>query len=221
MIGSLVSWLGGESKTVAFAILGAVVGFIAKGIFELWSARRKDKLDRVNQQLKSLYGPLYALNHAGGSAWIGFRSTTRPKGGFFGTLPPPNEEELAAWKRWMLTVFHPLNEEMLSIITKNSDLLIESYFPESLQLFCAHVTAYRVVLDRWSKNDFAEYTSVLNFPSGEMNAYLENSFEKLKSEQARLLGAKRQARPTSTPPRGARGLARYLRPGPDPTRRAR
>jgi hypothetical protein len=90
----------------------------------------------------------------------------------------------------MLTVFHPIHDEMLSIITKNADLLIESDLPEPLQLFCAHVAAYKVVFERWSKNDFSEYTSVMNYPTSTMAEYLEASFKRLKSEQARLLGGR-------------------------------
>jgi hypothetical protein len=189
MTDTLFSWLGGEAKTVAFAILSGVVGFLAKGIYDLWAARRKDKLERVNQQLKFLYGPLYALNQAGNLAWAAFRSRTRPGGSFFGTSPPPSNEELEAWRRWMLTVFQPIHDEMLSLITKNADLLIEDDLPKPLQLFCAHVAAYKVVFERWSKDDFAEHTSVLVYPTEEMAAYLERSFRSLKSEQGRLLGA--------------------------------
>ncbi len=90
----------------------------------------------------------------------------------------------------MLTVFQPMHSEMLSIITKNADLLIEGDLPEPLQLFCAHVAAYKVVFERWSKNDFAEYTSVLSYPTNEMAAYLETSFKHLKSEQALLLSGR-------------------------------
>jgi hypothetical protein len=78
---------------------------------------------------------------------------------------------------------------MLSLITKNADLLIEDDLPHPLKLFCAHVAAYKVVFERWSKNDFAEYTSVLVYPTEEMAAYLESSFKRLKSEQGRLLGS--------------------------------
>jgi len=82
----------------------------------------------------------------------------------------------------------PIHDEMLSIITRNADLLIEGNLPDSLQLFCAHVSAYKVVFDRWSQDDFSEYTSVLNYPTTEMAAYLETSFKLLKAEQAQLLG---------------------------------
>ncbi len=55
MIDTIVTWLGGESNTVAFAILGSVIGFLAKGVYDLWLARRNDQLNRVNQKLKLLY----------------------------------------------------------------------------------------------------------------------------------------------------------------------
>ena len=145
----LIGWLGGEAKTVAFAIVSGVIGFLAKSAYDLWAARRKDRLERVNQQLKQFYGPLYALNQASNLAWSAFRSRTRPGGSFFETNPPPSDEELAAWRRWMLVVFQPIHDEMLSVITKNADLLVEGNLPRSLQLFCAHVSAYKVVFDRW------------------------------------------------------------------------
>jgi hypothetical protein len=68
-----VKLLGGEASTVAFAILSGVVGFLAKGFYDLWAARRNDRLERVNQQLRELYGPLYALNQADRHAWEAFR----------------------------------------------------------------------------------------------------------------------------------------------------
>jgi len=36
---AVVQFLGGEAKTVAFAILSAVFGFIAKAIYDLWVTR--------------------------------------------------------------------------------------------------------------------------------------------------------------------------------------
>src|SRR5262245_313463 len=74
MVDVIVGWLGGEARTVAFAIASGVAGFLAKGTYDLVAARRKDRLERVNQQLKLLYGPLYALNQAGNLAWMAFRT---------------------------------------------------------------------------------------------------------------------------------------------------
>ena len=188
MIDNLIAWLGGEAKTVAFAILSGVAGFLVKLFYDLWLARRKDKLERLNQQLKLLYGPLYALNRASNLAWESFRTRVRPGRSFFGTEPPPSPQELGQWRSWMLIVFRPIHDEMILLITKNADLLIEDDLPNSLQLFCAHTAAYKVVFDRWSQNDYSENTSVMNYPTKELAEYLERSFKHLKAQQGRLLG---------------------------------
>jgi hypothetical protein len=186
-----VQLLGGEAKTVAFAILSGVFGFLAKAVYDLWAARRKDRLERVNQQLRLLYGPLYALNQAGNHAWVAFRIRVRPGVSFFRGSPPPTDEDLRAWRTWMNTVFRPNHEEMLSIITKNSDLLIESDLPNALQLFCAHVASYKAVFAEWDKGNFSYHTAVLKYPTQELAQYLEQSYQRLKEGQAQLLGSSR------------------------------
>jgi len=186
----VIAFLGGEAKTVAFAILSGVVAFIAKGLYDLWLARRKERLDRVNQQLKLLYGPLYALNQSGHHAWAAFRTVVRPGGSFFQKNPPPTQEELEAWRLWMNTVFRQNHEEMLTIITKNADLLIEPDLPPALQMFCAHVASYKAVFAKWDKGDYSQHTAVMNYPTEELGQYLEDSFKKLKALQAQLLGDK-------------------------------
>ena len=93
----------------------------------------------------------------------------------------------------MQTVFRPNHEEMLAIITKNADLLIESDLPEPLQLFAAHVASYKAVFARWDKGDFSQHTAVLNYPTDVLGRYLEQSFKTLKARQERLLGTKQGA----------------------------
>jgi len=201
MINSLIAWLGGEAKTVAFTILSGVIGFLAKSFksfYDLWLARRKGKLERLNQQLKLLYGPLYALNQATNLAWKAFRSRVRPGGSLFRAEPPPRPQELAQWRYWMLTVFRPIHEEMFSLVTKNADLLIADDLPSPLQTLCAHVAAYKVVFERWSKDDFSKYVSVVDYPTKEMAEYLGESFRRLKAQQGRLLGESSTARATRT-----------------------
>jgi hypothetical protein len=64
----MVSWLG-QTNGVAFVILSGVVAFLAKSFYELYLARRKERLERVNQQLRLLYGPLFALVNASSITW--------------------------------------------------------------------------------------------------------------------------------------------------------
>jgi len=55
-------------------------------------------------------------------------------------------------------------------------------FPNAYS-FSAHVSAYKVVIEKWSKSDFTQHTSVIDYPREEMAEHLEKSFQRLKSEQ--------------------------------------
>lgn len=180
-----------DDKTVITLIVTIVLAFVtllAKYINDVIIAQRKDRLERVNQQLKNLYGPLYAINEASQVAWKEFRLIYRPGKSFFGTQPPPNNEELKAWQLWMSEVFMPLNLKMEKIIVENGDLIIEKEMPEYFIKFCAHVAAYKPVIKKWELGDYSEHTSFSNFPEG-FREHIKKSFQHLKNEQSRLLSS--------------------------------
>lgn len=179
-----------DSKTVIpilVAIALAFVGYFAKYANDIVIARRKDRLERVNLQLRNLYGPLYTIGKASEIAWLAFRSRCRPGGSFFGKAPPPTEEELAAWRLWMAEVFMPLNLRLEKTIVENGDLIIEKKIPDCFIRLCAHVAAYKTVMKKWQSNDFSELTSVSNYPT-DLLEYVESSYLELKRQQTVLLG---------------------------------
>jgi hypothetical protein len=173
--------------TLAVTIGLTFIGYIVKYLNDVSVARRKDKLERINQQLRNLYGPLYTTTQANGSAWRAFRSRYRPGKSFFGSQPPPNEEELAAWRLWMSEVFMPLNLRLEKIIVENGDLIIEEEMPACFLNLCAHVAAYKPVIKRWESGDYQEFLSLSLFPD-DLGRYAEVSYTQLKGEQAKLLG---------------------------------
>ncbi len=188
-----------EIKTLV-AILLAIVGYFVKYLNDLRIMTKKaslesnksklsSELSRVNEQLEKFYGPLKALRESSEIAWKGFRQKYRSDTPhYFSKKDMPNEEELKAWRLWMSIVFMPNNNKMFEIINSRLDLLIEEEMPESLKLLCAHVAAYKTVLYKWEQNDFSEHTSIINFPSTEVNQYVDRSFSKLKKRQNELIG---------------------------------
>ena len=88
----------------------------------------------------------------------------------------------------MTSVFMPLNERMQNLIIEHADLLDEPEMPNCLLMLCAHVSAYKSVLRQWEDGDYTRNWSVVNFPREELLAYTEQTFKRLKAEQARLLG---------------------------------
>ena len=173
--------------TTIVTIALAVLGYLAKYFNDIKIANRKDKLDRINRQLKEFYGPLLGLMSSSSSSWIKFRKTYRTNvKAYFDIENPPSEKDKEIWRNWMKTIFIPINEKAYDIIIKNSDLIIEDEFPKCFKDFCAHVETYRPVLNKWNENDFTEHTSLLNYPIEVLN-YVEKSFRKLKEEQNQLI----------------------------------
>jgi len=177
-----------ETLALLVTILVAVAGYAFKYFHDRAVTRRKDRLDRINLQLRHLYGPLYSIRQASERAWMGFRQKYRPGKSFFRSSPPPSEEELVAWRLWMAEVFMPLNLQMEKIIVDNGDLIIENEMPGCLLELCAHVDAYKVVVKKWTLSDFSEHIGLSPFPRGEFAAYVDTSYANLKKEQAYLLG---------------------------------
>jgi len=174
-----------SSTVVSIALV--VIGYLAKYANDVKIAGRKDKLERVNRQLKEFYGPLLSLTASSDASWKKFRSIYRNYvTSYFDKLNPPSENEKEIWRNWMKTVFIPINEKAYEIIIKNSDLIIEDEFPVCFKDFCAHVETYRPVLKKWDIGDFTEHMALLNYPM-EIIEYVENGYRKLKYEQNKLI----------------------------------
>jgi len=154
-------------------------------------ASRKAKLERVNVQLKQLYGPLYALANASHRAWVTFRSIHGPRGGPYWSpdpqAPKPSEADAATWRLWMTTVFMPLNIEMERLVLSNMDLLYGEEMDDCLIDLCAHVEAYKTVVERWRINDFSVHTTPRDFPGDKLRHYVAQRFAELRREQQALL----------------------------------
>jgi hypothetical protein len=104
-------------------LLIALVGFGAKYLNDKKIAQSKGRLDRVNQQLRLLYGPLYATDQAARTVWIQFRSKYRPaQKSYWGSSQQPTKEEAEAWRLWMTEVYMPLNLLLEKTIVENADI---------------------------------------------------------------------------------------------------
>jgi len=138
---------------------------------------------------------LFALNHASQIARQKFlQKYAAGRTKFFAQDVKHTENELQAWRHWMKTVFMPVNTSIYELILSKSDLLMEPYMPPCLIQLCAHVASYKVVLEKWEQDDFTAHTALVPFPK-EFHEYASNSFEVLKSEQAKLLGERGHTNP--------------------------
>lgn len=178
------------TTSVELSILVPIVLVLLAIAGAYWSSvrtqARKAEFAFVNEQLRSLYGPLFSLSQASEAAWETFRAKYRPDGAFFNPANPPNEMELKEWMRWMRVVFGPMNELMVKTIVEHADL-IEGDMPKSFLTMIAHAEGYKAVMDKWEQGDYSEFASLINYPA-EMNAEISHLFAVLKARQRRLMG---------------------------------
>ena len=171
--------------TLSITILLALIGYIATYFNNLRIEQRKDRLERVNRQLREYYGPLFALVRASATIFFAFRDRYCKRDEDWGELTP---EELAAWQAWMSEVFMPLNLRMEKIIVENADLMDEPEMPDCLLTLSAHVYAYKIVLMKWESGDTSELSTGIPFPQEELMNYIDSAYIRLKAEQTELLG---------------------------------
>lgn len=174
-------------------MVAATIAVIGWGItyFHKWYFDNKaNQLDRVNRQLKELYGPLYIRLKASQETWDAFWQKHRPSHGrshYFGANVEVTEKEKEVWRNWMTNVFEPTNAKTEEVILSNIDLLDSNEIPEAFVKALAHIAAYKAVLADWEKENYETHVSVNNWPSRELLAVVKPEYEKLKLKQKKLL----------------------------------
>lgn len=188
---SWMDWTTGI--TIIASILVATSGYIAKYLNDLRLAQRKERLDRIDKQLRELYGPLFALHHTATAAWFAFREKYR-KGitPYWSQDNPPNEEEAAAWRLWHTEVFIPINEKIVLLVQEHADLIEEAQMPQFLLDLSVHVAAFKPISKAWETKDYSKHTSLRTYPRPEMEKYVQHHYERLQKEQAKMMGVLRQ-----------------------------
>lgn len=164
--------------------------------------KRTSKLNRLNQQLSDLYGPLYAHYETGEKNWFDFigKYSNDPMPvvefkRFFQeerVFPEPNEEQLKAYRLYMKTIFMPTNIAMEEVIVNKAELLVGKTMPDCLLKLCVHIASNKPLMEKWNEEGFDE-SSVENHKSGfahpgfEVREYIQASFSVLKEEQELII----------------------------------
>jgi len=187
--------------TASASVIVAVLVFLLNRQHQYQFERRQALLARVNAQVRELYGPLHALVRVNELVWKSLRdksvipaSDERTDAGRLG------KRELGAWKAWLSHSLMPANVKMRDLILQHADLIIEAEMPGPLLDFCAHVSAYEVLLLSEAESGLPAGSRLIGHPGDAYVDYVDHSFAALKAEQARLLaltavGRKRLALP--------------------------
>ncbi|KAK9863401.1 hypothetical protein WJX84_008631 [Apatococcus fuscideae] len=178
------------SKLSLPSILAATAGYL----FTYWNSRinkeREAQIDRINEQLRDLYGPLLACVSATQHAFNAMVRQHTPDGSRDEFVRAVNDHpdgiEGIAYRQWIKEVLQPLNQRASEAITQRADLLESSMMEPLLLQLVAHVSAFKVILRRWEEGHVAE-RSAIPYPDKVVD-YAEQEFRKMKTRQAELLG---------------------------------
>lgn len=180
--------------SVIVAALLAIGGWLFTYFNGLAVDRRSAKLERLNKQLRELYGPLYAQLVANDETWHAFSEKHWPAHGesaYFGDGGDASrltEQEKMRWVTWMKNVFQPMNKLVADLIVQNIDLVEGEEVPASFLNAVAHVNAYNAILAQWEAGDLSEFVSVNNWPFEALMSDVKPVYKRLRQEQQELLG---------------------------------
>jgi hypothetical protein len=178
------------ASKVFLPVLGFAVAIglaVWKYVYEVGQKRRENQLQRINAQLKNLYGPLYTLLEARAHSWRLFTarydlSDWKRKGQ---SMPA---EHQAGWEAWVQHQAETTNQKIYQLITENADLYLDQRMPTAFQSFIAHYMEYQDILARWAQGDKSVLFSKMPYPDDEIAAHVKETFEMLKLQQSKLLG---------------------------------
>lgn len=168
-------------NAAVLTIVLAFAGYLVTFLITRMMAQRADKLRLVNMRLNEFYGPLYVASEAGR---IAYKSMLKKQGKEKNIIV--TEEELKDWILWLNTIFMPLNNIREKIIIEKAYLIVEQEMPQCLLEFVTHVVGYKAVLAKWSRGDYSERRSLIDFPPG-FDDYVQRSYSALKAQQQRLM----------------------------------
>lgn len=171
--------------TLSVTVLLALVGYFATYLNDLRLSKRKDRLNRVERQLKDLYGPLFSLIRVSNMAWDSFVTLYQADTTLWSPDSPPTEKDWNIWRLWMREVFMPLNLEMAKVVINHADLLEETEMPECLLFLNAHVQTYKAVIKAWDSGDYSRHTSIIGFPREELLDYTKKNVRYTKRKTSR------------------------------------
>jgi len=172
--------------TVLAAIVTAVTALVGYWLTyrnNLRLAQRAERLDRINRQLRELYGPMLAIASVGHRIFQEYRRSIATRH----ERPEPLDIN-PEFRAWMKGVFMPNNERLYELLLTKADLLIDDKIPDCLLQLGAHIGAFKAIAQRWEENDYEVKIPPIPFPR-DLLAYANDRFYRLRREQKSLMKA--------------------------------
>lgn len=168
-----------------------VLSFLANGQLNRTANRRSAKTRFVEEQLKSLYGPLYAITQSNQTIYERFQSVNVDlvNNSLMNSEMSTSDELVRSV--WNSSVFQPSNLRMRDVVEKNAHLFTATTMPKPVLSFLAHVENWEAVLASHSHESAVSITELIPFPK-EFPDYVKKEYERVSSAHAKLIGRHRK-----------------------------
>lgn len=177
------------------ALLVAMLGYFLQHLYDLRLQRRQDQLERVNQQLRNFYGPLYAIISVTKDCYSWFLKRNSPTRGSDTKAvtalrrvikEKPDGKAARRYRAWMREILMPLNVRASELLIDNADLFDASTMPKFFLDMVTHVECSKLVMKQWEQGDFSDHFPGTPYPH-EIHFYVMMEFGRLKRLQTMLL----------------------------------
>ena len=180
------------SRTILIGIVLAIATAMAGFVVSQLQDQRKRDMDFVDLQIEKLYGPLFAFSTATLRAKNDLIAKRRPGiSDYFDPAHPPNKADVQMFRLWMRNVFHPMNLEMETAITRNAQLIQGGHIYPVFEEFIMHVESYKATIAKWKDSDAEENTHFLEGPENKAMRDFPGGFDLCVQQRYDAMLAKR------------------------------
>lgn len=189
---SLLSEIDFSTANLVGAALLLILSYLANGQLNRSADRRKAKVRFVEEQLKSLYGPLYAISVSNEGIYQRFYEENPDLVKRVLASEPLTSTEEVVRQTWNAAVFQPSNRRMRSIIEQNAHLFTTETMPTVVSEFLAHVENWEAILHENKPVGTEPLKELIAFPAG-FPEYVKEQYQVVSRRHAALIGHSRRS----------------------------
>lgn len=139
-----------DGRKIPMMIIGGVVAGMIAALFALSTTLKARALDRLDRQIKELYGPLDSRIATNTSYWLKFCEENCPNGGTFFGEGPSAPRDVALWRSYITSSGLPDVKNMSELIESHGDLIVGDKLPPSFAQLTDHRKAYELLVAKWA-----------------------------------------------------------------------
>ncbi|XP_039255317.1 uncharacterized protein LOC120332178 [Styela clava] len=187
---------------VACSFVVAVTSFFLNARYERIQVQKEIKLNRIQSQIKDLYGPLYGNRLVSDTSYRAVMKSHKGLKKYLSEARRKKDAEMIhCWRSYVWNVLYPLDKAAVDLILNNAHLIAQGEFPKEFEQLLMHAARMEFVMESWKNDDGAlesakrfdddDYLEVSN-ASGlifrtQILTHVKQKYDTLRDEQKQIL----------------------------------